>query len=261
MPKDGKIYINADDEALMKTDWEREVITVGFSEKADYRASDVEISAEKGFSYTVHYKGKTERIKLNVLGRHNVYNSLYSFAIADDLELPVSKVLKGIADFKTFGVRQNLIKSGSNLILLDCFNAAPASMKTALSTINDIKTVGDGKRIAFLADMTEFGEISESVHKEVSEYINQNGGIDILVTHGEYAKIIGETVTRKDIEIIHSDDKEYLKKLLKSYKGKNNVFLFKGSRAMKLEELVKSVFPFKYFTKVFLSDLLLFHDI
>lgn len=84
----------------------RPVITYGFSEDADYRATDIRRNG-----HVTHFKawkpGHTQalEITLNLAGRHNVLNALAAMVIAQDLEIADDAVLRALANFLGVGRR------------------------------------------------------------------------------------------------------------------------------------------------------------
>ncbi len=117
---------------------ERKKITYGLSRQADIRAENVEL---EGFSasYDLYignsYSGK---VYLNVPGIHNVVNSLSAFAVAMELEIPVEKVIEGLARFK--GVRRRLEVKGkkNGVLVIDDYGHHPTEIVTTLKAIKNL---------------------------------------------------------------------------------------------------------------------------
>lgn len=74
-----------------------------------------------------------------------------------------------------------IILSGKNgfLILDDCYNANPVSMKASVDVLDTAK----GRKVCILGDMFELGENEKQLHYEVGSYLAQKQ-MDVLLTVG-----------------------------------------------------------------------------
>lgn len=79
-------------------------------------------------------------------------------------------------------MRQNIVVKNGVRFILDCYNAAPDSMKASLSVLSQTRT--SGKRYAVLADMLELGKNSRQYHKTVSKYAAASKA-DMLLCFGK----------------------------------------------------------------------------
>ena len=136
-------------------------------------------------------------------------------------------------------MRQRSVDVGNVHVIEDCYNASPDSINAALTTLAGRKT---GKKIAVLADMLELGDYSEKAHKSVGE-IAAKHDIDIVLAYGEYAKFYVSAAKENGIKsAYHFETKEELAdKLLELTDAGDNV-LFKGSRGMRLEDIMNLVY-------------------
>ena len=102
-----KAVINADDKVLQRYG---RAIRYGIDSEADYRAAN--IVSEKGYYTFDLFEGgnKSLRIKLNVIGRHNIYNALAAIAAARAQGASGEDIMSGISNFK--GVKRRGEKIG-----------------------------------------------------------------------------------------------------------------------------------------------------
>ncbi len=70
------------------------------------------------------------------------------------------------------------------MIIDDCYNANPVSMKAAI----DLLATAPGRKVAILGDMFELGENEKAMHGEVGEYAAEKG-IDLILCVGELSKL------------------------------------------------------------------------
>lgn len=262
LSSNGKIIYNYDDTLLRGYSWKANRISVSLeNNNADCYCSNITFEPTGYISFTFNYIDIHEKLYISVPGLHNVYNAAYATLIGLEMGLTVKQIQKGLLKYKPSGVRQNLITNRNTTLYVDCFNAAPDSMKAALNTLNTInKGQAQAHRIAVLADMSEFGALSQKAHQEVGKYINNMSQIDYVFCYGKESKSIANEITNPDIKVVHTDNKKEISNLLKNFKSDNSIILFKGSRCMHLKSIIKDVFP-KAYIKIFFSDVMLFHDI
>ena len=134
-------------------------------------------------------------------------------------------------------MRQNIYRFGGYTIIDDCYNASPDSMKAAVCVL---RRSGKGKKIAVLGDMLELGSVSEEMHKQVGKTIAENK-IDILFTFGEAAVNIANGALESGFtgEIYKFNEINELSEAVKQALNKGDTILFKASRGMKLERVIK----------------------
>ena len=130
------------------------------------------------------------------------------------------------------------------VIIDDTYNSSPDSVKSALNVLWDRKC--GGKRIAVLADILELGEVSGELHSELGKYISgayaDGKRTDVLITYGEAAKHIADAAGKRDgIEVMSFDSREDITEYLKARLNPGDVVLIKGSRGMKMDEIVNAL--------------------
>jgi UDP-N-acetylmuramoyl-tripeptide--D-alanyl-D-alanine ligase len=106
-------------------------------------------------------------------------------------------------------------------------------MEAALMTLKSIQT--RGKRIAVLADMLELGRHAENAHRSVGK-ATARAGVDYLLTYGSQAEHIHQA-SRVAFKT-HYEQKNVLAEYLAELVATGDVVLVKGSRGMKMEDVV-----------------------
>lgn len=240
MNKNGILFLNGDDEMLAGVKGSTGVNTVyyGTKEWCDYRAENIRME-EYRLIYDYVHGNKRIPVTLNVLGKHNVGNSLVGMAIADYMGLDLQKAAKGFESFN--GLRQKLITvPGKYTIIDDTYNASPDSMKASICVLDELESTG--KKIAVLGDMFELGENSEKYHYEIGQFIADKK-IDELAVVGELTQHIVQGVKDSDSNISCYSLKDngeaalYLMSVMKP----EDIVLIKGSNGMHMNEIVKNL--------------------
>ena len=157
-----------------------------------------------------------------------------------DSNIEMEKIIEGISNFSLTKRRMEIIKNEKNVTIInDCYNASYESVKAALEYLSSLKS---NRKIAVLGDVLELGEFSKQMHQKMGEEVDNNN-IDILVTVGEEAKIIADTVkgASKKIEVYSFDNNQDASDILKQIMKENDVILVKASNGMHFEEIVESI--------------------
>lgn len=232
------VILNADDDMLVKLTDKKgpQYITYGI-DNGDVKAFDI-VLKEESIKYKVIIDGYTMDVELNVPGKHNVYNSLAAICIGIKFGVNKEDMRKALANFQPSAMRLNIIDVSGLKIINDAYNANPASMKAALSVLKEYK---DRRKIAVLGNMLELGDYSDLAHEEVGKYVKDEN-IDVLITVGDFASKIAEGAIKNGMDaknvMICKNNVEAIE-LIKEIRNDNDVFLIKGSRGMKMEEIVK----------------------
>lgn len=221
----------------------RKVVYYSVKKKdCDVYATDITDNGDS-VSFTINYADGKVCAKINCMGEHNVKNALAAFCVGRELGIAPEKIVAGIEKFKPDGLRQNIRKSNGRTFIVDCYNASPDSMKSALDVLSKVEVKGSGKRYCVLADMLELGEMSKKLHRLVGEYVAGSKS-DKLLCFGENSVGIIEGAVKKGFcedNCKHFEGREQLADYLKSILEENDVVLFKGSRGMKLEEVINAL--------------------
>ncbi len=245
----GCIFLNGDDKflteraklcrddysAVFGAEYDRnlKVVTFGHASDCDYRAENV-YADESGVGFDMVHGDTKAHVKLNVLGSHNVNNALVALAVAEYFGVDLKAAVEALEGYTGVAMRQQITKKDGVIYIDDSYNASPDSMKAGLSVLCQMPA---DYRIAVLADMLELGENTKEYHRQVGECAGQSK-VDELLLYGELAKYIGYGAEQYVKNIRHFDTLEDITKYLKDAVKPGTAVLFKGSRGMKLNEVV-----------------------
>ncbi|MGN0243167.1 MAG: UDP-N-acetylmuramoyl-tripeptide--D-alanyl-D-alanine ligase [Lachnospiraceae bacterium] len=237
MPDTGILFLNGDDDMLMKKkkELQHKVVTYGMGKKCDFRAENIRMEEGKVRFDCVCEEGVVS-VALSVLGQHNVLNALVALAIASQYEVTLTDAAARLATFQ--GQRQRIHQKPLYTIIDDSYNASPDSMRASISVLSDMPA--SGRKIAVLADMLELGEKSHEYHYEVGCFLAEKK-IDVLVYMGENAEYINRGVRDHNIttQLVPCNTTTEIIRHLKKTLCKGDVVLFKASNGMHLSEAVK----------------------
>lgn len=199
-------------------------------------ASDVKDLGLEGMEAVLHFPQETRRVRIPIPGEHNVLNALAGACVGVELGLTVEEISGGIERAQTIGGRTNLIHAGDVLIIDDCYNANPVSMKAALDVLMKAK----GRTIAVLGDMGELGRDEKKLHYEVGAYAAEKQ-VDALFCCGELSREMARGAMEGGAcgEVFHFLKKEDLRKALEDYRKAGDTILVKASHFMEFPEIVR----------------------
>ncbi|MGB2782662.1 MAG: UDP-N-acetylmuramoyl-tripeptide--D-alanyl-D-alanine ligase [Atribacterota bacterium] len=246
LEKDGIAIINRDDPYFSKTleiVKNKKVYTFGVENMSDIMACNVRLVSNKGMRFTLVIQNDIRKeIYFPLLGRHNIYNALAATAVAFALGTELDLIERGLSSFKQLDLHMQLSNFYQGIkILNDSYNASPLSVKSALETL--IEVAQNSRKIAILGDMLELGEKSDFYHQEIGEKVAKLS-IDILITVGSGGKIIAQSskekgMTEERVFSFEKNEKINLAKKLLSLTKPGDFILLKGSREMKMEEILE----------------------
>ena len=232
------LILNGDDDKLCSVASDKHRIYFYGTNNGDFKAENNAQSDGKT-SFDISFFGKTQSVVIPTIGIHNVYNALCAFAVGYFLGVDPDKSANALAQYVPAGMRQRVVKVGKITSIEDCYNASPDSMKASLRTLRDTK---GSKKIAVLGDMLELGDYAEKAHSLVGEMVAENK-IDYLLAYGSDAKYYVDSAKRGGVEnALLFDDKSLLAEKLLQIAGEGDIVIFKGSRGMKLEEIMQIVY-------------------
>lgn len=236
----GHIVLNGDDDKLATVQEYQGIRPVffGLDENRDVYADEIENKGLKGVSCRIHLGGETFSVLVPTPGIHMVYNALAAAAVGRIYGLTVDEIRRGIESLETIRGRFKMIETDKFLVVDDCYNANPMSMKASLDVLHD----GEGRRVAILGDMGELGENEIALHEEVGVHA-AGCGIDVCICVGKLSAHMAEAAraTDPDFAVYCEGSRESLLEHLGDYVQKGDTILVKASHFMKFEEVVEAL--------------------
>ena len=223
----GIIVYNADDPILVEN------LPAGITHLSDGQSPEATVygAIDKLTPY-VHLKWskvgyQSPVIETQMVGRYNFYNFLAAISFGVLFELTPDQINKGITGYTPSNNRSQVKKTTHNLLILDCYNANPTSMKSALESF---AMIDHPHKTFIIGDMLELGTESEKEHKAIAQL-------------AEELRLTGVTVGPQFAAIQSSafnaqyQDTASLSAQLKASAPVDSLILLKGSRGIGLEAL------------------------
>ncbi|HVY65862.1 MAG TPA: UDP-N-acetylmuramoyl-tripeptide--D-alanyl-D-alanine ligase [Gammaproteobacteria bacterium] len=243
LPAAGAAILNADDRyfALFRKRARCRVVSFGLTARADVRAEGIEPYGRDGTQFRLVLPGRARRtrVRIRVRGEHNVLNALAAAAVGVALGFSGSAIAAGLAKFRPAAMRSQVEVRHGVRIIVDCYNANPASTRAAVRLLAE--SAAKGRRIAVLGDMLELGPASPDLHAEVGEFVAAQG-IDALIASGELARHLARGARAAGMAAVQEvPDAPAAATALLATVRPGDVVLVKGSRGMRLERVVQAL--------------------
>jgi UDP-N-acetylmuramoyl-tripeptide--D-alanyl-D-alanine ligase len=215
----------------------RRAFTFGLNPGADFTARDLRqrIDAARGaLEFTLHTPAGEQRVRLRLLGRHNVVNALAAAAAASAAGAGLDHCVRGLESVRAVRGRLDL-KAATNgaAIIDDSYNANPSSVRAAIDVLTEVAGAG----WLVLGDMAELGEHAVPSHADIGRYARTKG-VARLFAIGELSRNAVQAfgAGAEWFPDIHS-----LIERLRAELPPDGTLLVKGSRVNRLERLVEAL--------------------
>jgi UDP-N-acetylmuramoyl-tripeptide--D-alanyl-D-alanine ligase len=232
----GTSFVNMDDKNLVSlTKRFKKTVRYGFSSRSISIKGTVE-SYNANAQALLRVKPRAKKsfdITVGAPGEHNAQNALAATAVSLALKVPHMNIQEALGSFQPASKRMQIQRTAKITILNDTYNANPDSTLAALATLHTM--VSKGKKIAVLSDMLELGHQAEELHQQIGKALAQYS-VDTLFTVGALSKFIHDAAFVKTKT--HFENKIVLTEHLLHILDDGDIVLVKGSRGMKMEEVV-----------------------
>jgi UDP-N-acetylmuramoyl-tripeptide--D-alanyl-D-alanine ligase len=232
LPLGGVSILNRDDPRVwaMRAAGPGLLRSFGLQQEADWRGMDIEALPE-GLRMTLVHEGRAYPIRTALPGRHHAYALLATAALLEVLGVSPMEIVPALEAIPAESARQQMRRGpGNRLIIDDSYNASPPSMRAALDLL---ASQAGPRRVAILADMLELGPTSPQDHAAIGAYARQTA--DLVLAVGPLAQDIAAAAGPS---ARWYPDKAALYAELGALLELDDVVLVKGSRGMKMEDVV-----------------------
>ena len=171
-------------------------------------------------------------IKSKLIGSYNFSNIIAAISFGLYFKIDIKSIQNAIENYTPKNNRSEVLNTKDKKIILDAYNANPTSMRLAIDSFFKLS----GSKALILADMLELGIYSNDEHLEIINHLEkENTGKTYLVGE-EFYKLKKES---NSISFYKTKNELILEITNNKILEKN--ILIKGSRAMKMEELINLI--------------------
>jgi UDP-N-acetylmuramoyl-tripeptide--D-alanyl-D-alanine ligase len=240
LPEDGWAVLNGDDPRVrsMAELARSGVLLYGQDPTCDLWADEVESMGLEGMRLRLHHGKESVYLRVPILGEHSVHTVLAAAAVALIHGLTWDEIDTGLSVMPE--QLRLVVVPGRNggTIIDDTYNSSPASALAALNLLSEL----DGRRVAVLGDMLELGSYENEGHKLVGR--RAAAVVSRLVVVGPRARLIGNEALAAGMPagaVTLAENNVQAAEILETLLAPGDFVLVKGSRGMKMEEIVQAI--------------------
>ena len=248
LPAGGTAVYNADDRHVSSLPTPPGVMRRGFGlTGGEVTATGMTSRRLDGIDFTLRLTSGEVAVRFHACGRHLLANALAAAAAAEALGIGAAAIRDGLEQFRPGDRRFAVEQIGPVTLINDSYNANPASMEAALTTLAEVK--GEGRLIAALGDMLELGPDAEHLHRKLGEEAAKVvwrlyllGGMAPVVADGARHAGLPSAALR-----VCGSHEEIAEQILREAEP-GDLVLIKGSRGMGMDRvaiLMRDRFPFR----------------
>jgi UDP-N-acetylmuramoyl-tripeptide--D-alanyl-D-alanine ligase len=237
LAEDGIAVFPADDEytpVWRQLAGARQVLTFATSGEADVTAKADWTGA--GWAVEALTPAGALAFSLSIAGRHNVKNALAATACAIAAGVPLAAIAAGLSAFEPVKGRSRAIAvelGGRKLTVVDdSYNANPDSMSAAIDVLAELP----GPRLLVMGDMGEVGDQGPAFHDEAGRHARARGIEQLFALGAQSAGAVLAFGAGR-----HFPDMDALRAAVLAELPKVGSVLVKGSRFMKMEQIVQAI--------------------
>ena len=238
MNPEGTVIVNGDDDKLATIHdvYGKAPITFGMNKDNAIWADHIENRGLLGSRADIHMGDVLVHANIPLPGEHMIYNAMAAAAVGVQFDMTKEEITAGISHVEAVAGRSHLIETGDKVVIDDCYNANPVSMKAAI----DLLATAPGRKVAILGDMFELGENERAMHREVGQYAAEKG-IDLILCVGGLSSEMYEGAAEKGGEARHFEIREALEAVLQDLLQPGDTVLVKASHSMAFENIVQNI--------------------
>lgn len=231
--------VNGDQALLSHISYSHPVVKFGSKTTNQIQARKI-FQGSNYVSFILKLYGEKHRIVLKTNHNGAVFNTLAAVGVAYLLQIPSQTIIQAIQMPIIVAGRfeQRLLKNGKGVIINDCYNASPESMKAALLALQKIET--SAEKIAVLGDMAELGINGPFWHRQLGRFLRKVPSLRRVILVGSLVEWTKKTLP-VGMKIEHVPNWQDAVSKLQETMSDTNLILVKGSRIVGLDKLINEM--------------------
>lgn len=167
-------------------------------------------------------------IPTQLVGAYNFPNVMAAVAVGLYFNIPGETIREAIAGYVPSNNRSQVIKQGSNTVIMDAYNANPSSMKAAIENFAGIEAA---QKVLLLGGMMELGPDSIAEHQALVDLLQRTHWHAVVLVGGDFSKV--------KHPYIYMENAAAAAEWLKQQEFTDTYILIKGSRSMGMEKVIQ----------------------
>ncbi|MDF2450685.1 MAG: UDP-N-acetylmuramoyl-tripeptide--D-alanyl-D-alanine ligase [Bacteroidota bacterium] len=231
--KNGKIFINGNDPVL--TELSDGLDKIYYGENNEFDVYGQLCSATEFVEFKWNLKNQEldgePIVRTKMFGHYNFINLLCAACIGHYFGVEKKDINSALGNYTPEMNRSQVLKTKTNSVILDAYNANPSSMNLAIENFSKQSLK---RKVVILGDMFELGEYSSLEHHAVLDNLSKTGIEKIILVGIQFSLLKNQFPNYQFF--LNTDE---LKKYLSDMEMVDSTILIKGSRGMQLEKIVE----------------------
>jgi UDP-N-acetylmuramoyl-tripeptide--D-alanyl-D-alanine ligase len=237
--------LNADDARVsgFAAGFRGDVRTFGLSERADFRAENIEDRGLDGSAFDFEGPDELGRLSLPIAGQHNILNTLAAIAASSEWGMGLAEAREVLPKLQPASMRGEIIRFAAGIVVInDCYNSNPVALARMIDLL--CATPGFRRRILVTGEWREIGPDSAEMHQDGGRYAAEKKAIDwIFGVEGHAAEFVrgaiaaGHPLDRAEF----FNSSEVAAKFLAGFVSPGDLILVKGSRGVHMESIAAAL--------------------
>jgi UDP-N-acetylmuramoyl-tripeptide--D-alanyl-D-alanine ligase len=238
LPANGTAVLNADDEYVSQfgRDFRGKVVLYGTQPAAGVRAENVQPKGAGGSEFDVVIGNSRARVRLPLVGSHNVLNALAAVAVGIERGLKLADAAEALATLVPADKRGQVVQLGNITVVNDCYNSNPKALD---AMVDALAAMPARRRIVVAGEMLELGAAGEDLHRQSGRRMAEKK-IDALLGVRGLAQAMVESASEAGARAEFVATPEAAGEWLAREARDGDVVLLKASRGVKLEKALET---------------------
>jgi UDP-N-acetylmuramoyl-tripeptide--D-alanyl-D-alanine ligase len=226
--ENGRIFIHHDNPYLMEMAKGMNRILYGAADDLYINGRVTENAPYLGVAWKAGKDGEIHKVQTRLIGAYNFSNVLAAVTIGHYFGVPAGEIDRALNGYTPQNNRSQLKRTEDNVLVIDAYNANPASMTAALE---NFRNMAAEHKMLILGDMKELGADSAAEHQRIIDLIGNRTFEKVILVGERFA------ATRHN-HTSHRNVQELIEELKRS-KPHGKTILIKGSNGIKLNLAVE----------------------
>lgn len=222
------IFVNTELDKLRIATGGMQIIPYGF-ETGDFKLTC--LSESPTLTYKYESAGEQTEIRTHLAGSYNLYNIASAICVGNYFGIDANDMHDAIASYEPDNNRSQVKNTKRNVLILDAYNANPSSLEYALISLSKQQ---NPKKYFVIGDMRELGEHGPEEHRRIL-HIARELQLEGITVGPLFSQLKSEN------PYTTFEDNLGAKQFLLSLSLTNHIILIKGSRGIRLEEVVEAL--------------------
>jgi len=225
----GELFINSNNEILNGLASQCEFSHIHSYGSDNYIVSNSSTSGAY-LCFDLEISGKKFKVNTQLVGQYNVENILAAICVGHRFGIEPTQAIKAIESYSPANNRSQIWQTDRNKVILDAYNANPTSMEQAIQNFNAMPS--ENPKVAILGDMLELGSYAAKEHQRIAQL-----ALEVV----DKVFFVGQNFKQSCRGGLWFASHQELSEYLKANPLKGKTILLKGSRGIKLDEIVKQL--------------------